>query len=166
MSRNDKPTYRIGTSDAWGAPLPKSIEAAYLAADRAAEQTGAIVYVDEFTGDLANRAYDNGWRPRKHVIAEEVNGELRALPPERYVRVSLCIENSFELYEDVETRVDDVLVPEPPTDQDSDEYGDWAYEHIHCFTGVGHSKGDSWYDVEITASDQPELVGRTFEFGY
>lgn len=82
------------------------------------------------------------------------------------VIVSLHIENTYELYEDVDTHVTDVVIPAPPADVDSKEYEEWAYDHINCYTGVGHTDGDSWYDVEITASSDPELVGRTFEWGY
>ncbi len=81
------------------------------------------------------------------------------------VTVTLVIENTYELYDDVTTTYSDVVVPAPPS-VDSDEYDDWAYDHIRCFTGVGHEDGDSWYDVKITASSDPALVGRTFDWGY
>jgi hypothetical protein len=42
----------------------------------------------------------------------------------------------------------------------------WGREHIYQFTGTGRTDGDSWYDVTITASSRPELIGRTFQFGY
>jgi hypothetical protein len=83
------------------------------------------------------------------------------------VIVSLVVKNTYERYEDVVITVTDVVIPAPPADVDSEEYDDWAYEHIHDrYTGVGHTDGDSWYDVRITDSSDPELVGRTFEWGY
>lgn len=82
------------------------------------------------------------------------------------VTVSLAIENTYEDGDTVNTTVTDVVIPEPPTDEESDEYADWSREHIFQFTGTGRTKGDSFYDVEITKSSAPELVGRTFEFGY
>ncbi len=84
------------------------------------------------------------------------------------VSVSLEVVNTYELYETVTTRLRIGLIPAPPTlDEDADAYHEWADEHILCFTGVGHTDGDSWYDVTITeCPEQVLLVGRTFEWGY
>ena len=84
------------------------------------------------------------------------------------VTVSLTIENTYELYEDVTTYAVDRVVPAPPCGpaDDADAFNEWAHEHIYQFTGTGHTRGDSWYDVEITASSEPALIGHTFEFGY
>lgn len=83
------------------------------------------------------------------------------------VIISLHVENAYELYEDVEVTVTDVVVPAPPADTESDDYEKWArHQIINRYTGAGHIDGDSWYDVLITASSDPALVGRTFEWGY
>jgi hypothetical protein len=81
----------------------------------------------------------------------------------KQITVSLRIENTYELYDDVVTTVTDAVIPAPPANGDTDE---WAWDHIYPFTGVGHEDGDSWYDVEITASSDPALVGRKFDWGY
>jgi len=83
------------------------------------------------------------------------------------VIVSLRVENSYEMYEDVTVEIKGVVVPTPPADVDSEEYQEWAQDNIiDPYTGVGHEDGDSWYDVEITASSDPALVGRKFDWGY
>jgi hypothetical protein len=82
------------------------------------------------------------------------------------VILNLYIENRYELYGRIDTKVTGVVVPAPPADEESVEYDDWAYDNINCYTGTGHTKGDSWYDVKVTASSDPALVGRTFEWGY
>ena len=84
------------------------------------------------------------------------------------ITVSLEIDNKYELYADVTTHATDVQVPAPPIEVDSEEYEEWAEDHIYAETGVGHEDGDSWYNVEVTASSHPHLlaVGATFEFGY
>lgn len=83
------------------------------------------------------------------------------------ITISLEIENTYELYDDVTTHKTDVVIPAPPTmEEGTSEYDDWAYDHIYSLTGVGHEDGDSWYDVTITACSEPELVGRAFQFGY
>lgn len=79
--------------------------------------------------------------------------------------VKLNILNTYELYPTEVTQAT-VAVPLPVPPEGSDERHDWEYEFIHAHTGVGHSDGDSWYDVEIIASTAPELIGMTFEFGY
>lgn len=83
------------------------------------------------------------------------------------ITVSLKIENTYELYDDVTTYKTNEVIPAPPTlEEDSEAYREWASEHIREFTGVGHEDGDSWYDVTITDSSEPALIGRTFEWGY
>lgn len=83
------------------------------------------------------------------------------------VVVDLTVDNTYELYEDVQVKVHGAILPAPPEDQNSDEYSEWAHSNvIDPFTGVGHEDGDSWYDVKVTASSDPALVGREFDFGY
>lgn len=77
------------------------------------------------------------------------------------VTVSLRIENTYADGETVTTTVDTTV--SPPT---WDELDEWAWEEIFPHTGTGKTDGDSWYDVKITASSEPRLVGRKFEYGY
>lgn len=87
---------------------------------------------------------------------------------EQVVVVSLRIENTYEDGDEVITTPTDVAVPAPPHAGDEDAYNDWANDYIMELCGTGRTKGDSWYDVEVTATSAPELlaVGTTFEFGY
>lgn len=82
------------------------------------------------------------------------------------VTVTLAIENTYSLYPTQWTHPT-VTVPAPPA-KDTPEYDEWAWEQIYDHTGVGHTDGDSWYDVEVTASSHPDLlpVGAKFAFGY
>lgn len=82
------------------------------------------------------------------------------------ITVSLQIENTYELHADVTTHAVDVVLPAPPGDPDGNE--DWAQEFVFAQTGSGHTTGDAWYDVTVTASSHPDLlaVGTTFEYGY
>jgi hypothetical protein len=82
------------------------------------------------------------------------------------ITISLEIENTYELYEDVTIAVHDEVIPAPPPQDDTKAYDSWAYDHIYPFTGVGYESGDSWYNVTVTACSDPTLVGRTFEWGY
>lgn len=61
------------------------------------------------------------------------------------------------------------IISVDPITSDKDAIdGAWAgwVDHIYVFTGAGNLRGDSWYDVTITASSDPRLVGRKFAFGY
>lgn len=80
--------------------------------------------------------------------------------------ISLEIENTYDDGTEITTYATDVVMPVPPDDVDGDDYHDWAFEHVFNLTGTGHTSGDSWYDVTVTACSVPALVGRTFEFGY
>lgn len=82
------------------------------------------------------------------------------------VTISATIENTYELYAGVTTYAVDEEVPAPPAAEDSEEYSEWGWKHIHPLTGAGHPDGESWYDVTITESTDPALVGRKFAFGY
>lgn len=80
--------------------------------------------------------------------------------------ISLEIENAYELYEDETTHVNDLVLPAPPDDRESPEFEQWAEEHIQPLTGVGHTDGNSWYDVTVTACSDESLVGHNFDWGY
>jgi hypothetical protein len=79
--------------------------------------------------------------------------------------ITLRIENRYEDGSEIET-TSVVTVPLPLPEEDTAERSDWEYDHIFPETGTGQESGDAWYDVEITDSTAPELVGLTFEFGY
>ncbi|GIF02010.1 hypothetical protein [Paractinoplanes rishiriensis] len=88
------------------------------------------------------------------------------------ITVSLNIINTYQFYPTVAVTVTDARIGRPPlwrppiTDVEIRALDDWAYEHIYPFTGVGHTDGDSWYDVTIIASSLPWLTGYTFNWGY
>ena len=86
-------------------------------------------------------------------------------PTDAKITVSLEIENSYELYEDETTHVVDREV-NAPSDYSEETLDSWAYDVLFDFTGVGHTDGNSWYDVTITACSDPQLVGKQFDFGY
>lgn len=79
--------------------------------------------------------------------------------------IALRIENRYEDGVEIET-TSVVTVPIPLPEEGTDERSDWEYDHIFPETGTGREGGDSWYDVEVTSSTVPELLGLTFEFGY
>jgi hypothetical protein len=82
--------------------------------------------------------------------------------------VTLEIENRYANYGDVTTTIANVVIPKPWDKPDTEDYDEWQHEHIIGWTGVGHCDGDSWYDVTVTASSDPEAlaVGTTFDWGY
>lgn len=81
------------------------------------------------------------------------------------ITVSLTIGNHYELHPSVTTNVTDVTVPAPPPAEPAARRQQWATEHLLPFTGTGHTDGDSSYDIVITGSSNPDLVGATFTFG-
>ena len=84
----------------------------------------------------------------------------------RFITISLVIENRYAGGLMVPTGVPDAVIPAPPVDGDGDAWDAWLYEHIFSFTGTGRTRGDSWYDVTVTACSDPMLIGKTFAFGY
>lgn len=94
-------------------------------------------------------------------------GTLPTQVPDGHIALSLRIENTYELHDDVVTYAL-AVVPLPPKDGNADDHEAWAYEHIQALTGVGHSSGDSWYDVEVIDSSAPDVieVGTTWDWGY
>ncbi|MCS0601119.1 hypothetical protein NX794_07725 [Streptomyces sp. LP11] len=79
--------------------------------------------------------------------------------------IGLRIENRYGGGAEIET-TSVVAVPLPLPDEDTTERSDWEYDHIFPETGTGRDDGDAWYDVEVTRSTAPELLGLTFQFGY
>jgi hypothetical protein len=97
---------------------------------------------------------------------------LRWLTGHGAITVSLHIINTYEFYPTVPVTVTDAQIARPPlrrppvTDAELQALDDWAYDHIYPYTGVGHTDGDSWYDVTVTASSLRWLTGYTFDWGY
>lgn len=95
-------------------------------------------------------------------------GTLPSEPaPEGHLHLVVQIDNTYEYYDAVTTYAV-TTVPAPPA-EGTDAYEDWTYECIHDpLTGVGHSDGDSWYDVTVLESSAPEVipVEKTWDFGY
>lgn len=79
------------------------------------------------------------------------------------IHVKLRVINAYELYP-TEITYPEADVPAPPR---GDAAG-WEWDWLHPLTGVGHSDGDSFYDVEVLESSCPDLlpVGYTCDFGY
>ena len=102
------------------------------------------------------------------TIKHPMTGESNDGPT---ITVSLDIKNTYELHPTVYTTVTDHEIPAPPEptgDEDADRKAmdEWAYETIYQFTGTSRTGGNSWYNVTVTASSDPALVGREFDFGY
>ena len=82
--------------------------------------------------------------------------------------VTLRITNAYDDGTEVVTLVKTVVpaLSEHADFHDWDEWDAWAEEHLFPHTGTGKADGNSGYTVAIIDSDQPPLVGRTFDFGY
>jgi len=79
------------------------------------------------------------------------------------ITITVEIENTYEDGTEITTHE---TVEVPPIPADEDAAWDWADEHIRPLTGTGKTEGDAWYDCTITASSDPAIVGRKFNFGY
>jgi hypothetical protein len=97
---------------------------------------------------------------------------LPSVVPEGHIGLVLQIENTYELYDDVTTYAS-VSVPSPPSNEGEDDASvqartDWSWDHIDPLTGVGHTDGDSWYNVTVLESSDPTVipVDTTWDFGY
>lgn len=86
--------------------------------------------------------------------------------PEGHVAFLVQIENTYELYEDITTFAR-VVAPIPPA-EGTDEYDSWLHEHVIPLTGVGHTDGDSWYDMRVYKSSDESIipVAKTWDWGY
>lgn len=88
-------------------------------------------------------------------------------PPGELIRLSLRIDNRYEVKERVTTTEYNLWMSAPPDETSEPEaFEEWVREHIFNRTGTGEERGNSWYDVEVIDSSRPDWVGRTFEFGY
>lgn len=82
------------------------------------------------------------------------------------ITLTLSVRNIYD--DDTITTTKTATVPYPPFAEDgSDEAEEWGNEHIMPLTGTGREEGDAYYEVTVTASNQPDLipVGQTYEFG-
>lgn len=78
------------------------------------------------------------------------------------VWISVLISNAYDDGTEVFT-TDTASVPAPPADEDDRD--EWWQEHVLPLTGTGHPHGNAIYEVWITDSDHPDVVGLTYEFG-
>ncbi|MFE3589431.1 hypothetical protein ACFQ7W_05505 [Streptomyces niveus] len=76
--------------------------------------------------------------------------------------IQLAITNTY--VDGVEIETDAIVAVPVPYPTDPDEREEWAYEHIFPETGAGRD-GDAYYEAKVVASTDPELTGKTFEFG-
>ncbi|GAA2650210.1 hypothetical protein [Paractinoplanes durhamensis] len=90
----------------------------------------------------------------------------RFVTADRFITISLAIENRYEGGLMIPTQVVGAVIPAPPVDGDADDMVAWEYDHIYEFTGTGRPDGDSWYDVTVVACSDPALVGKVYAFGY
>jgi hypothetical protein len=97
--------------------------------------------------------------------------------PAPTITISLSIENTYQTARmsldsaTVRSTVTDEVVPAPPPEADGDAWEAWVDEEIRGRTGGDRPAGlpgelDSWHNVTVTACSDPDLVGRTFDFGY
>lgn len=86
------------------------------------------------------------------------------------ITVSLTVENTYvDGYEQTNYQTDiDVEAPAETDFVENDEHdlNDWANEVLEPFTGTntGRENVDAGYEIEITASSDPRLVGKRFEW--
>jgi hypothetical protein len=56
-------------------------------------------------------------------------------------------------------------LPRPPvTDRQWQTLTDWADDHLWPLTGTGRTTGSACYEVTVTASTLPWLLGHTFDW--
>jgi hypothetical protein len=86
------------------------------------------------------------------------------------VRISLDVEDMRASGDEARSQITGVLVASPPSlDEGSTAYERWGHEVVLPLTGAAPEPDGScsfWYDVTITHSSEPQLVGRRFTFGY
>jgi hypothetical protein len=82
---------------------------------------------------------------------------------ENTITVSLKVENIYPDDIVVNTVLDATV--EAPETLESPGLDEWAFDELFPFTGTGRTDGASAYDITVTASSEPALVGRNFEFG-
>ncbi len=103
------------------------------------------------------------WTTYTPVVESDDDSDDDGAAEDSVATVTLSIENTYGGRTIMTYPV--VTVPLPVPD-DEDEYDEWVDENIHQHTGTGKGEGDASYDVKITESTAPELIGMTFSFGY
>lgn len=185
VSEHDRRMDEAGTADekdeVWltivGGIIPADV-LAYVAFQRAIRKMGvtttselaeqvpratelSAAWIDGFT---AGAAYQERTRQvSKRDVHQQVHDEKKDA-----ISLELEIENNTYKDGNTVTTHARTTVPAPWGKEDSDERSAWEQEYIFPLTGTGRDEGDSWYDVEVTGSDRPDLipVGTTYEFGY
>jgi hypothetical protein len=115
---------------------------------------------------ITNQTADTTELPAAHPEHTPTANGPAAPPAAGMLLISLRIENTYARYDDEVTVVTDEVIPAPPAGADQAAWDDWAYTHIFQLTGAGHTDGDAWYDVTVTACSDPALIGRQFHWGY
>lgn len=112
---------------------------------------------------------DSNWRELNCAIEDEAETACESvkfvldLGEPEVVTMSLAIENIYD--GDTIHTTADAVAPPPPAEDDEDDYDEWSYAWVYQHTGTGRTEGNSAYFVEVTASSDPTLVGRKFEYG-
>lgn len=79
------------------------------------------------------------------------------------IRIVGHVDNVYEDGDKVRVEFDEQVPPFPEAGDDVDE---WAEDNLFPLTGTGRPDGDAGYFLKITRCDeQPDLVGREFEWG-
>lgn len=79
------------------------------------------------------------------------------------IQITARIENLYEDGTEI-VRIETTHVPAPPTG--AEELAEWADDHLRDpLTGTGRPQGEAAYFLAITASEDPSLIGKTFEWG-
>lgn len=131
-------------------------EAACLrGAKKWANTDGEHVLVEHWSREHPQDELNQGWALVNTVA-----------PDGPVVDLDIDIENRYADGTMVPTQRRSIVVVAPPPESDAQAYEDWAEKYIYPHTGTGRTEGDAWYDVTITRCSDPDLVGRTFAWGY
>lgn len=82
------------------------------------------------------------------------------------VTVTFIVENTYEDGVEVVTSQVDLTLPSPTDADMADDLAEWAEKHLYPYTGAGRARGNAFYDLDITAANDPRLQGRHFDWGY
>lgn len=92
------------------------------------------------------------------------------VPDVPQVTVSMTVENTYADGFEQTNYATDVVVEAPAetdfVENDAHDLTDWADEVLQPFTGTdtGRENVDAGYEILITASSDPRLVGKRFEW--
>lgn len=97
------------------------------------------------------------------------------------VKIKARVENYYVATDDEIVTEPEAELPLPPvplpapgtaepqlTDAQAAELSEWLDVELFGMTGVGRTKGDAMYDLEVVASSRPDLVpvGYCHDWGY